>query len=112
MASKAKLENELRQIMLEHIVDIAEGQMGTDALQVSASELAIPVVDSEGNEKFILVKVSIPRGTRNGQGGYDPYDGYAAADEYKAEQESKAQERAVKKAMKDAEKGKNKTEEG
>ena len=110
MASKASLENELRSIMLERITDLVEGDMGTDALPVSASELAIPVVDSEGNEKFILVKVSIPRGTRNGQGGYDPYDGYAAADEYKAEQESKAQERAVKKAMKDAEKNKKKEE--
>lgn len=110
MASKAKLENALRNEMLSHIVELAENVYETDALTVSASELALPVTDAEGNEKFILVKVSIPRGTRNGEGGYDPYDGYAAHEAYVDEQESKAQEKAVKKAMKAAEKGKKKEE--
>lgn len=111
MASKASLENGLRNEFLAKIKDMIEKEYETDALPVSASEVTLPVVDAEGNEKFILVKVSIPRGTRNGQGGYDPYDGYAASEAYLLEQESKAQEKAVKKAMKEAEKGKKKKEE-
>lgn len=111
MASKAQLENLLRNDFLAKVCSMVDENYETDALAVSASELAIPVLDAEGNEKFILVKVSIPRGTRNGEGGYTPYDGYEAHDAYLAEQESKAQEKAVKKAMKAAEKGKKKTKE-
>jgi len=112
MASKAQLENLLRKEMLGRIIEMVNNEMETDAMPVSASELAIPVLDAENNEKFILIKVSIPRGTRDGEGGHIPYDGYAAHDAYVADIESKAQERAVKKAMKDAEKGKNKAKEG
>ena len=110
MASKATLENKLRTQYLTLIKNMVSEKVDTDALTVSASELAIPCLDEEGNEKFVLIKVSIPRGTRNGEGGYDPYDGYAAAEDYTAEQESKAQEKAVKKAMKEAEKGRKKEE--
>jgi len=108
MASKATLENQLRNKFLSFISDTISQEMETDVLAVSASELAIPVLDGEGNEKFVLIKVSIPRGQRDGDGGYIPYDGYAAHDAYIEEQTSKAQERAVKKAMKEAEKGKKK----
>ena len=111
MASKASLETKLRKDFLAKIVGLVETEMGTDALPVSASEVAIPVVNDAGDETFILVKVSIPRGTRNGEGGYIPYDGYEAHKEYVEEQESKAQERAAKKAMKDAEKNKGKKTE-
>ena len=111
MASKASLENALRNEFLKRLQEMIESQYETDALFVSANEVTIPVVDAEGNETFLLVKVSVPRGTRNGKGGYTPYDGYAAAEEYKIEQESKAQEKAVKKAMKEAEKKKKVEEE-
>ena len=63
---------------------------------VSASELAFPVTDAEGNDAFVLIKVSVPRGTRDGNGGYIDYDGYAAADEYKADCDAKAAEKAAK----------------
>lgn len=111
MASKAQLETKLRMDMMNRIVKMVNDELGTDGLVVSASEIAIPVLDEENNEKFVLVKVSIPRGTRNGEGGYTPYDGYAAAEMYADEIASKAQEKAVKKAMKEAEKGKKKKEE-
>jgi hypothetical protein len=111
MASKATLENGLRKKFLDMITKMVSDEMDIDTLPVSASELTIPCLDEEGNEKFVLIKVSVPRGTRNGEGGYDAYDGYAAAEDYRAEQESKAQEKAVKKAMKEAEKGKKKKNE-
>lgn len=108
MATKAQLENKLRGDFLEKVRNMVTKEMETDALSVGAGDIAIPVVDEEGNEKFILVKVSIPRGTRDGDGGYIPYDGYEAHTAYIEEQESKAQEKAVKKAMKEAEKMRNK----
>ena len=75
--------------------------METDVLPVSASELAIPCLDEEGNEKFVLIKVSIPRGTRNGN-GYDPYDGYAAAEDYAIDREEKAAKKEAAEAKKQA----------
>lgn len=98
--SKAELETAIRNDILNAITEMLTAKLETDVLPVSASELAIPVLDEEGNEKFALVKVSIPRGTRNGS-GYDAYDGYAAADEYKAEQEEKAAKRAASAAKKE-----------
>lgn len=112
MASKATLENELRTEILRVIMDALEAHFDANCIVVGSGEISIPTVDSEGNEKYPKIKVSIPRGTRNGEGGYIPYDGYEAADAYTAEQESKAQERAVRKAMREAEKGKKKEEEG
>jgi hypothetical protein len=92
--SKAALETAIRNDILASITELLSEKFETDVLPVSASELAVPVLDAEGNEKFALVKVSIPRGSRNGAGGYDAYDGYAAAEDYKMDLE----ERAAKKA--------------
>ena len=114
MASKASLETALRNEIIQVIVDaLAEHfdlDKDTQIEQVGTGEVTLPLVDAEGNEKYPKVKISIPRGTRNGEGGYIPYDGHDAAEAYKAEQESKAQERAVRKAMRDAEKGKRNTD--
>lgn len=115
MASKASLENALRTEIMEVIVkalcDHFDLDPNTQIEVVGSGEIAIPVVDAEGNDKYPKIKVSIPRGTRNGEGSYTPYDGHEAAVAYKKEKESKAQERAVKKAMKEAEKKSNKKEE-
>ena len=115
MASKASLETTMRNEILEVIIQALANHFdldpNTQIEKVGSGEFTLPLVDAEGNEKYPKIKVSIPRGTRNGEGGYIPYDGHEAAVAYKEEQESKAQERAVKKAMKEAEKGKKKEEE-
>ena len=100
--TKAQLETMLRNKFLSFVSDTISQEMETDVLAVSASELAIPCLDAEGNEKFVLIKVSIPRGTRNGQGGYDPYDGYAIAEDYRIDLEEKAQKKADTEAKKQA----------
>lgn len=100
--TKAQLETKLRNQYLDMISEMISNQMETDALPVSASELAIPCLDEEGNEKFVLIKVSIPRGTRNGEGGYDPYDGYAVAEDYAQDCVEKAQKKADAEAKKQA----------
>ena len=110
MAKKAELENALRSEVMQIIIDALETHYDVNAIVVGSGEIALPIVDNEGNEKYPKIKVSIPRGTRNGDGGYIPYDGYEAGEAYKEEKESKAQERAVKKAMKAADKGKAKDE--
>jgi hypothetical protein len=98
--TKAQLETAIRNRFLSFITQTISQEMEIDALPVSASELAIPCLDDEGNEKWALVKVSIPRGTRNGAGGYDPYDGYAVAEDYAIDCEEKAQKKADAEAKK------------
>lgn len=100
--SKAALETAIRNDILQAITELLQEKYETDVMPVSASELTIPVVDAEGNEEFALIKVSIPRGTRNGKGGYDAYDGYAAAEDYRLEMEDKAAKKAASAAKKAA----------
>ena len=112
MASKADLEKGLRTEILNVIIDALSRYYDLDPETqiefVDTGVFTLPVVDAENNDKWPTVKVAIPRGTRNGDGTYTPYDGHAAAVAFKEEKESKAQERAVKKAMKAADKNKGK----
>lgn len=88
--SKASLETAIRNQILDFLIDNLSAHFDADVLDVSASELVMPVVDAEGNEKFALIKVSIPRGSRNGDGGYNAYDGYAAHEEWELVKADKA----------------------
>lgn len=70
-----------------------------EILRTASNEIAFPIVDSEGNEKFLVVKFSIPSGSRDGEA----YDGYAVAEDYsrkQAEKVVKAAEAAEKKKAK------------
>lgn len=96
--SKASLENEIRSRLFAAILPVLR-EMGEEPLAVSNSEYTFPVVDSEGNEAFANLKISIPRGTRSEE-GYIPYDGYAAAEEYAADLENKRLENAAKEEKK------------
>lgn len=95
--SKASLETAIRNDILSCLIETLSNHYDTDVMDVSASELVMPVVDAEGNEKFALIKVSIPRGSRNGDGGYDPYDGYAAHEDWELVKADKADKVAKRK---------------
>lgn len=99
--NKAQLETAIRNDFLDSIMKYISESRDTDVLPVSASELAVPCLDAEGNEKWVLIKVSIPRGTRNGN-GYDPYDGYAAAEDYQFELAGKVEKKRVAEELKQA----------
>lgn len=105
--SNASLETAIRNQILDFLVDNLSAHFDSDVLDVSASELVMPVVDAEGNEKFALIKVSIPRGTRNGNGGYDAYDGYFAHDEWEAVKADRA-DKAAKRQERNARAAKEK----
>lgn len=72
---------------------------GEEVLTTGSNEFAIPTLDEDGNEKFLVLTFKIPTGERNG----DAYDGYEEAEAYKdhlAEKAAKAAEAAKKKAEK------------
>ena len=70
---------------------------GEEVLRVGNGAISYPVVDAEGNEKFIKITFSVPTGSRADN---EPYDGYAEAEDYKF----KTEQAAIKKAENDRKK--------
>ena len=70
---------------------------GEEVLRVGSNEIALPVVDEDGNEKWLVLTFKVPTGSREG----DAYDGYAMAEDFKMkceDKERKAKEKAEKAA--------------
>lgn len=101
-SSKKILDDTLREHYLDVLTDVLKAQ-GEDVLRTGSNEIAFPVVDSEKNDKFIVITVKVPTGSRDG----DLYDGYAMAEDYeihlkeKAEKAKKAAEAKAKKMARD-----------
>lgn len=88
----------LRNSYLERLTDFLRCS-DEEVLITGSNEFAVPCVDSEGNDEFIVVTVKVPTGSRDG----DAYDGYSMAEDYSmkmAEKKAKAEEAAAKKAAK------------
>lgn len=100
--SKKQTIDALRMDYVKRLAEILKEE-GEDVLVVGSNELAIPVVDGEGEEQYVVFKVQIPSGSRDG----DAYDGYAMAEDYamkqrdKAEKAAKAAEEKAKKIARD-----------
>lgn len=94
MAKTAKVLNE--EIKVRFLDGVAEHltQVGEEVLRVGSNEIALPVLDGEGNEKWLVLTFKVPTGSRDG----DPYDGYSMAEDY----EMKLREKAEKQAARDA----------
>ena len=101
MSKKATIDV-LRADYVKRLVEMLKEE-GEDVLVVGSNELAIPVVDGEGEEQYVVFKVQVPSGSRDG----DAYDGYAMAEDYamkqrgKAEKAAKAAEEKAKKIARD-----------
>ena len=103
--TKTARETALRSDFMTRLIALFPDE---EILRVGSNEIAIPCIDAEGYEAWVNVKVSTPRGTRDGNGGYNDYDGYAAAEEYKAECEIKEEKRKAAEAKKAAKIAKDK----
>lgn len=98
--SRKSLREALRTQYLNQIAELFSAN-GEDVLRTNSNEIALPCVDAEGNDDFIVVTVKVPTGERGKDG--EPYDGYAVAEAYsmkQAEKVAKAEEAAAKKAAK------------
>lgn len=100
MGKEAKRDAQKNEL-LALVQQVISEKLNIDALRVGTSELSFPAVDDEGNEFYFNVKISVPRGKRNGN-GYTPYNGYDAAKEYKEDQEITAAKKAASEAKKAA----------
>ena len=88
MAKSARMLNdEIRARYMKPIFDFLT-ERGEEVLRTGTNEFGIPCVDSENNEKFILISFKVPTGSRDG----DAYDGYSMAEDYALKQKNKAEE--------------------
>lgn len=62
-----------------------------EVLRVKSNEIAIPCVDADGNDSYVVVTVKVPTGSREG----DPYDGYGEAQSYELNLKQKAEKAKV-----------------
>lgn len=97
--SKKQLHEGIRAKFMKAITDYLTTQ-GEEVLQVKSNEIAIPTLDSEGNEEFLVLTFKVPTGSRDDG---EAYDGYGVAQQYaesQAEKQEKAKADAEKKAKK------------
>ena len=85
-----KTNDALRAQYLE-LVSKLLGDGGEEVLRVKSNEIAIPCVDSEGEDAYVVITVKVPTGSREG----DPYDGHGEAESYAMLCKQKAEKAAV-----------------
>lgn len=86
MAS-TKIANENVKASYLALVSEALTNKEEEVLKVGSNEIAIPVVNENGDDIFVVFKVSVPTGSRDGEA----YDGYELAAEYVRKCEEKAE---------------------
>ena len=97
--TRKQLDEEIKLRFLEGVSEHLEN-CGEEVLRVKSNEIALPVVDSDGEERWLVLTFKVPTGERGG----DPYDGYSMAEDY----QMKLTEKAAKAAEKDAKAAKEK----
>ena len=96
--TRKQLDDEIKVRFLKGVTEHLEN-MGEEVLRVGSNEIALPVLDSNSEERWLVLTFKVPTGTRDG----DAYDGYSMKEDYEmklAEKAAKAEEKA-KKAEKD-----------
>lgn len=95
--TRKQLDEEIKLRFLEGVSEHLM-EVGEEVLRVKSNEIAIPVVDSEGEERWLVLTFKVPTGERGG----DAYDGYSMVEDYqmklteKAEKEKAKAEKAAK----------------
>lgn len=102
MAKTTKALNDEVRAKYISIINDALAAAGEEVLVVASNELAIPVVDSEKNDKWVVLTIKVPTGTRDGE----EYDGYSMANDYKIKLANKALKAAEKARKAEADKAK------
>ena len=97
--SRKQLHEALRNKFLTHFAELLTNE-GEEVLRTKSNEIAIPTLDEEGNEEFVVITFKVPTGSRDDG---EAYDGYGVAEQYAESvvaKEEKAKAEAEKKARK------------
>ena len=107
--SKKQLHEAIRAKWMAMVIEWLEAQ-GEEVLRVKSNEIAMPTLDEDGNEEFLVMTFKVPTGSRDDG---EAYDGYGMAEQYaesvatkaekaKVEAEKKAKKIAADKARREA----------
>lgn len=94
--TKTQLHEGIRSKYMEAIAKLLSEQ-GEEVLRTNSNEIAIPTLDEEGNEEFLVLVFKVPTGSRDG----DAYDGYSMAEDYAMKVREKAEKAEKAKADKE-----------
>jgi len=103
--TQKSLNDKLRLTYMAKVIESLE-QLDEEILHTASNEIAIPCLDEQGNDSFVVIKFSVPTGSRDGSA----YDGYGIADEYASkckEKAEKAEQAKIAKEKKIAQDKKN-----
>lgn len=95
--TKTQLHEGIRSKYMEAVAKLLSEQ-GEEVLRTNSNEIAIPTLDEEGNEEFLVLVFKVPTGSRDG----DAYDGYSMAEDYAMKVREKAEKAEKDKAKKEA----------
>ena len=91
--TRKQLDEEIKLRFLEGVVEHFEN-VCEEVLRVKSNEIALPVLDSEGEERWLVLTFKVPTGERGG----DAYDGYSMAEDYQMKLAEKAEKAKAKEA--------------
>ena len=97
--SKKQLHEGIRAKFIALFTEVLTNE-GDEVLRTKSNEIAIPTLDEDGNEEFMVITFKVPTGSRDDG---EAYDGYAVAQQYAEDTEAKrekAKVEAEKKAKK------------
>lgn len=94
--SKKVLHEGIRTKFMTPLIAWLETQ-GEEVLRTGTNEIAIPTLDEDGNEEFMVITFKVPTGSREG----DAYDGYSMAEDYAIRVRQKAEQAEKQKAEKE-----------
>lgn len=101
MVSNKIANEQLRENYIEVLMRyFHEHDYEQDVLRIKSNEIALPVIDVNGYEKWVVLTVKVPTGADKGR---EPFDGYVEAEDYEhklKEKELKAKKKAEEKAKK------------
>ena len=95
--SKKQLHEGIRNKFMKAVVDWLEQEQGEEVLRTKSNEIAIPCLDEDGNEEFLVLVFKVPTGSRDG----DAYDGYSMAEDYEMKERERAEKAEKAKAEKE-----------
>lgn len=93
----AKVNDKARVNFVETLEGAFKAQ-GSEVLRVASNKLALPFVNELGNEYFLVLTVSVPKGSRDGE----LFDGRAEAVDYAFRLDEKAKQVEKREAEKAA----------
>ena len=97
--TKKQLHEGIRAKFIGMFKEYLESQ-GEEVLRTKSNEIAIPTLDEDGNEEFMVITFKVPTGSRDDG---EAYDGYGIAEQYAEDTKAKA-EKAKAEAEKKAKK--------